>query len=160
MAQNTKLDFTTPMINHSTGEELLSVKTEELKECGIAQYFPTGNILVDQKSHHTYEEALKENKDKISKYTLSVALSQLFDVTEMPQNSDFALYADTLKNIRLSEENNKEYVELTKGELDKLRKIFEKPPKDPRLNKIVAFVLECLDQAILNVMTAPEDTSQ
>ncbi len=157
MAQNTNLDFTTPMINNITGEKILSVKTEELEECDIVPYIPTGNVTVDYKSQQVYEKSLKENKDKLSKYTLSTALHQLFDITEMPNNSDFALYADMLKNIRLSTESNKEYVEVTKAELEKLRKIFEKPPKNPQLNKIIAFVLECLDQAILNVMTVPEE---
>lgn len=145
-----KLYHNTAMTNFNTGEEVLNVKSAELKECGIVQFVQTGDALADQKSLQVYEEALKENKDRLSKYTLADALNQLFDVVEMPNNSDFALYADTLKNIRLSRE--KEYTEISKEELEKLKKIFAKPPKHPQNNRIVAFVLECLNKSIVEVL--------
>ena len=140
------------MLNFNTGEEILNVKVEELDECGIVQYIPTGDVLVDQKAQQAYEEALKLNKDKLSKYTLSNALIQLFDVTEMPNNSDFALYADILKNIRISKETT-DYIEISKEDIERLKKLFGKPPKNPQFNRISAFVLECLDKVHVEALT-------
>lgn len=158
VSQDIELNFNTPMINLNTGQEVFNVKIEELNECGIVQYIPTGNISVDQKAQQTYEEALKENKDKLSKYTLSTALNQLFDVTEMPNNSDFSLYNHVLINIRNAKQNNQGIIYLTKSELDKLKKLFEKPPKNPQLNRIVGFVHECLEKAYVHAMITLEES--
>jgi len=143
-----KLYHNTVMLNFNTGEEILNVKAEELDECGIAQFIPTGDAVVDHKAQLQYEEALKANRDRLSKYTLSNALNQLFDVIEMPNNSDFALYADVLKNVRIAREQNLDSVEISKEELEKLKKIFSKPPKQSQNNRIVAFVLECINKSI------------
>jgi len=148
-----KLYHNTVMLNFITGEEILNVKIEELDECGIVQFIPTGNQQIDQKSQIQYEEALKANKDKLSKYTLTNALNQLFDVTELPNNSDFALYADILKNIRISREQKQDYIEITKDDLEKLKKIFAKSPKNSQLNRIVAFVLECLNKSYVEALS-------
>ena len=147
-----KLYHNTAMINFSSGEEVLNVKTEELEECGIVQFIPTGDAIADQKAQQQYEISLKANKDKLSKYTLADAMNNLFDSIEMPNNSDFALYADTLKNVRIAKEQNQEHTEITKEELEKLKKIFSKPPKQPQNNRYVAFVLECINKSLIEVL--------
>lgn len=147
-----KLYHNTVMINFNTGEEILNVNAEELDECGIAQFIPTGDAVADRKAQLSYEKALKENRDRLSKYTLSNALNQLFDVIEMPNNSDFALYADVLRNVRIAREQNLDSVETSKEELEKLKKVFAKPPKQSHNNRIVAFVLECINKSLAEAL--------
>lgn len=150
---NARLYHNTAMLNFNTGKEILNVKTEELTECGIVQFIATGDAQVDQRKQQQYEEALDANKDKLSKYTLANALNQLFDIAELPTNSDFALYADTLKNIRIAREQKQDYIEITKEDIEKLKKIFGKPPKNPQFNRFVAFILECLDKVHIEALT-------
>ena len=150
---NAKLYHNTAMLNFSTGEEILNVKAKELTECGIVQFIPTGDAQVDQQKQQQYEEALNANKDKLSKYTLANALNHLFDIAELPTNSDFAIYADTLRNIRIAREQKQDYIEITKEDIEKLKKIFSKPPKNPQFNRLVAFILECLDKVHIEALT-------
>lgn len=142
-----KLYHNTVMINFSTGEEMLNSTPDELKQCGIVKYIPTGDAIEDQKGLLDYEEKLKENRDSITKYTLATAMNQLFDITEIPTNTDFGLYADTLKNIRIAKQENIDFIEITKDEFEKLKKLFSKPPKNPQFNRFTAFVLECLEKS-------------
>jgi len=134
------------MVNFTTGEELLNSTPNELKKCGIVQFILTGDPIQDQKAQLHYETQLIENRDNISKYTLATALNQLFDITELPTNTDFGLYADTLKNIRVAREQNVDFIEITKEDLERLKKLFSKPPKNPQFNRFTAFILECLDK--------------
>ncbi len=150
---NAKLYHNTPMVNFNTGEEILNVTAKELAACGIVQFIPTGDAQVDQRKQQQYEEALNANKDNLSKYTLANALNQLFDIAELPTNSDFALYADTLRNIRIAREQKQDYIEITKEDIEKLKKIFSKPPKNPQFNRLVAFILECFDKVHVEVLT-------
>jgi len=148
----TKLYHNIIMKNFNTGEELFNATIQELADCEIIPFTPTGNGPIDQKNQLAYEKSLRENSDRLSKYTLANALNQLFDIIEMPSNSDFALYADTLKNIRIAKENNLEYIEITKEDIERLKKLFAKPPKNPQLNRIVAFVLECMDKVHIEAL--------
>ena len=141
------------MKNFNTGEELFNATTQELADCNITPFTPTGNAVVDQKAQLSYENSLRENSDRLSKYTLSNAMNMLFDNIEIPTNSDFVLYADTLKNIRISKEDKQESIDISKEDIERLKKLFSKPPKNPQLNRIVAFVLECLDTAHVDALT-------
>lgn len=141
------------MKNFNTGEEILNATNKELSDCGIVPPTNTNDQAVNQKNQLSYEDLLRDNKDRLSKYTLANALNQLFDVIEMPSNSDFALYADTLRNIRISKESGADHIEITKEDIERLKKLFGKPPKNSQLNRIVAFVLECLDKVYVEALT-------
>ncbi len=141
------------MINFSTGEQMLNSTPDELKKYGITQYIPTGNVAEDQKGLLEYEEKVKQNRDNITKYTLATAMNQLFDITEIPTNTDFGLYADTLKNIRIAKQENVDFIEISKDELEKLKRLFSKPPKNPQFNRFTAFVLECLEKSYVETLT-------
>jgi len=141
------------MINFSSGEEMLNATPDELKKIGIIQYTPTGDAAEDQKGLRDYEEKIKQNRDNISKYTLATAMNQLFDITEIPTNTDFGLYADTLKNMRIAKQGNIDFIEISKDELEKLKKLFSKPPKNPQFNRFTAFVLECLEKSYAETIT-------
>lgn len=150
---NTRLYYNTVMMNFNTGEEVFNATVKELNDCGIVQFIPTGNAAVDQKAQIAYEESLKANSENLSKYTLAHAMNQLFDIIEMPNNSDFALYADTLKNIRIAKENNQDSIEISKEDIERLKKLFGKPPKNPQFNRFAAFILECLDKVHVETLT-------
>ncbi len=160
MPTDTDLDFMTPMINHNTGKKILHPTREELKKLSIMPFIVTGIPQVDQPKQYQYEESISDNEESLSKYTLDDAITQLFDVTEMPHNSDFALYNQVLIDIRNAKRDGNTTIQITKTNLDKLKKIFETPPKNPQLNKIIGFVLECLDQAYMNTMIPPDTEIQ
>lgn len=141
------------MKNFNTGEDVFNATNKELSDCGIVPFTPTGNNIIDQKAQLAYEDSLKVNSENLSKYTLANAMNQLFDIIEMPNNSDFALYTDTLKNIRIAKENNQDSIEISKEDIERLKKLFGKPPKNPQFNRFAAFVLECLDKAHVEVLT-------
>jgi len=132
---------------------MLNATPQELKELGITPVIPTGDRQADLKQQEIYEEKIRENRDKITKYTLGDAMNQVFDSTKMPNNSDFALYADTLKNIRLAKKDNVEFIELSKEDIEKLKKLFTTPPETTQLNRVFAFILECLDKAHAEALT-------
>ncbi len=149
---STKLNHTTAMINFVTGKEMLNPKTDELKDCGITSVIATGDPLIDAKLQKKYEEQILANTDRLSKYTLGDALNQLFDLIKIPSNSDFAVYADTLKNIRIAKHDNQDSIEITKEDLEKLTKIFKADPEKSDLNRLIAFVLECLDNTYADIL--------
>lgn len=126
---------------------MLNATPLELKELGITPVIPTGDRAADLKLQEKYEEQIRTNRDKLSKYTVGDAMNQVFDATKMPSNSDFALYAETLKNIRIAKKDNIEFIELSKEDIVKLKKLFTNPPETPQLNRVYAFILECLDKA-------------
>jgi len=101
-----KLEFDTAMIDFTTNKEILSPSKSELKELGITTPVRTSDAVEDQKNLDKFTDTLDDNRDNVSKFTLGDALNQLFDSIEMPGNSDFALYADTLKNIRIAKKDN------------------------------------------------------
>jgi len=140
------------MINYTTGKPIINIKPDELESLGITIPVITSDGILNQKIEAEYQQALKNNFDKLSKYTLYDALVQLFDSTEMPNNSDFALYADILKNMRIAKERDTNNIDISKEELEKLKKIFSKPPKIPQLNKLYAFVLECVEQSYIDII--------
>lgn len=154
---NGRLEFTTPMINFSNGKELLNAKPEELENLGIIQPIqPIRNEEVSayQKAMIEYDKKLDENRDNISKYTCGDAMNQLFDFVDMTGNTNFAAYADVLKEIRLAKARHDTFVEITEDEIQKLLKIFKNPPKNTAHNRQVAFVLECLN-VTLAIMKNP-----
>lgn len=153
MPQITKLDFTTPLINDSTGLPLLQPTDDELKNCEITQPIPTGFAHVDNPNQVQYQEQLKQNRDNLSNYTLSSALTQMIDSTKMTSNSNLVLYGEILTDIKNAKKNNLTTIDISKSDLEKFKKIFEaKPPEDTRLNKIVIFIIECLEQPVLNIV--------
>ena len=153
MSQNTKLDFTTPLINDLTGLPLLQPTADELKNCDITPPIRTGVSQIDNSSQVIYQELLEQNRDNLSKYTLSSALIQMLDSTQMTSNSNLVLYGQILTDIKNAKKNNQSTIDISKSDLEKFKKIFEsKPPQDPRLNKITVFIIECLEQAFLNTV--------
>lgn len=153
MPQNTKLDFTTPLINDSTGLPVLQPTADELKSCEITQPIPTGFAYVDNPNQVQYQELLEQNRDKLSKYILSSALTQMLDSTQMTSNSNLVLYGQILTDIKNAKKDNQSTIDISKSDLEKFKKIFEsKPPQDPRLNKITVFIIECLEQTFLNIV--------
>lgn len=142
------------MINFSTGEETLNATPKELKELGITPIVPSDDKVADRKLQEKYEELITANRDNLSKYTLGDAMNQVFDATKMPNNSDFALYAETLKNIRIAKKDNVDFIELSKEDIEKLKKLFTTPPETPQLNRVFAFILECLDRSHAEALAA------
>lgn len=155
---NGKLNFDTPMINFSNGKELLNATSEELESLDIVQPLRPSSqegIPEYQKLYIEYEKQLEENRDSLSKYTCGDAMNQLLDVLVLTSKSNIASYSEILKDIKIAKKNLQNTVEVTADDLEKLKKIFSEPPKDPTHNRRVIFVHECLVQCYVDMKTPP-----
>ncbi len=146
-----ELKFDTPMIDFATGKEVVNLTTDNIKAFGIEQFVPTGDVQKDSQKQAQINEQIEEKRDEFPKYTCADTLNQLFDVIEMPTSSDFEVYASLLKDIRIAKSRQEKSVNIPIHDLEKLKKIFGKPPKE-FLNKKCAFVTECLEDAIISVI--------
>lgn len=141
--------FTTPMIDYVSGREILDATNEELDSIGIDRNpVLSGDKKKDQEYMENQTKLVEENRDNLTKYNLSKILNQLFDTIPMPSNSDFALYADILKQIRVAKKEGIDTISISSEELEKLKKMFLKPPR-PEQNRLCAFVIECLDESLV-----------
>lgn len=141
---STVFNFTTPMTDYNSGKEILNPTQEELEEIGIIKDM-TDDQGKNAEINKNNEQIMKDNFEKLRKYTVGMALNQIFDQTQLKSNSDFAIYAELLKKIRIAESKNDTAIEVMEEEIKRLKKIFEVPPK-PQLNRHVAFILECLNK--------------
>jgi len=137
-----KLDFSTPVINFTTGKELLNPSTEELERYGVKE----GD-----------GKALELHRDDLTKYTLADVLNGMFDLIPLKNKTQFSLYNQTLIEIRHAKHRNETAIVVTKEELENLKAIFgDTPPEKPELNRNVGFILECVDKSYVDMMSTIE----
>ena len=146
-----KLYFNTVEKN-SQGTEIINPTKKELQNYNIPEFVPSGNRVLDIQLQSKITQMINCNRDSFSKSTLYDVLNNLFEVIPMANNSNLLLYGEILKNIKTAKESNEETILLSKDDIEKLKKIFENPPEKPELNRIIYFVLECLDKTHIETL--------
>lgn len=144
-----ELKFNIAMIDFATGEEVPNVTPDNIKALGIEQFTPTGDQQKDSLKQVQINKEIEEKRDEFPRFTFGDVLNQLFDSIAMPSNSDFEVYANTLRDIRIARSRKENGIKVVIADLEKLKRLFSKPPKE-FLNKKCAFLTECLDAAIIS----------
>ena len=134
-----KLNIDTPMINPTTGKPVRIVSMATASELGI--------------------QTTLEMEQRVEDFPISVlsnVITQLFDVIPLPSTSLFSIYSEVVTDIRKAKQKGDSTIEISKDSLQKFKSIFaDKPPQEPRNNRNVAFVLECIDFALAKLVTEP-----
>lgn len=144
-----ELKFSTAMIDFATGDEIVNITPDNIKALGIEQFVPTGDQQKDALKQIEMNQELENRRDEFPKFTFGDVLNMLFDAIPMPTNSDFEVYANVLRDIRIARSRKENSIKVVIADLEKLKKLFSKPPKE-HLNKKCAFLSECLDAAIIS----------
>ncbi len=144
-----ELKFNTAMIDFATGKEIINISPDILQDLGIEPLVPTGDPQKDAIRTSEINQQIEEKRDEFPKFTFAQTLNQLFDLIQMPSNSDFEVYASVLRDIRIAKTKDETSIKVVIADLEKLKKLFSKPPKE-NLNKKCAFLTECLDAAIIS----------
>lgn len=139
MADPIKLNLDTPMINPNSGKPVRLVSTATALELGI-------------KSDLEIEERINEFPESV----LGNVIVSLFEVTPMPSNTLFSIYNEITIDIRKARQKGESHIEITKDSLEQFKKLFtDNPPKDPKDNRNVGFVLECIEMTLAKSVVEP-----
>jgi len=127
------------MINPNTGKPVRLVSNATAVELGIKT-----DIEMEQ---------------RIEEFPVSVlgnVITTLFDSTPIPSSNLFSIYSEITIDIRKARQKGESTIEITKDSLEKFKKIFaDKPPPEPKNNRNVGFVLECVDLALAKAIVEP-----
>ncbi len=127
------------MINPATGQPIRLVSNATAVNLGIKT-----DMEVEQRI----------NEFPVS--TLGNVITSLFDNTPIPSSSLFSIYNEIIIDIRKSRQKGESHIEVTKDSLEQFRKIFaDKPPQDPKNNRNVGFVLECIELDLAKAVVEP-----
>lgn len=136
MTNLTQLNIKTPMCDFNTGKPLPNLTFDLAIELEIKN-----------------DKDAKERRSEIPDLTIADILDTCFDLVPLPSKSDFATYNNVLIDIRNAKKKKQNYIEIDKGELEKLKTIFEKGLVDkPELNRRTGFIIEVLEQTIANIV--------
>lgn len=136
MTNLTKLNIETTMCDFTTGEPIPNLTLDIALELGIKN-----------------DRDAKEHRSEIPDLTISDILNSCFDLVPLASKSDFAIYNNILIDIRNARKKTQDYIEIDKGELEKLKTIFEKGlVNKPELNRRIGFIIETLEQTIADII--------
>ncbi|MCH6575250.1 MAG: hypothetical protein IH795_08610 [Bacteroidetes bacterium] len=139
MSDIIQLNIDTPMIDPNTGRPVKLVTNAALLDLGIQS-----------------DMEMEKRIDEFPTSVLGNVITSLFDGTVIPSSSLFSIYNEIIIDIRKARKQGEFNIEITKHSLEQFRKIFaDKPPQEPRNNRNVAFVLECIDFALAKLVTEP-----
>ena len=97
---------------------------------------------------------LEQRIDEFPTQVLGNVITSLFDQTPMTSMNMHSIYNEIIIDIRKVREKGEFNIEITKHSLEQFKKIFaDKPPKDPKNNRNVGFVLECIEFALAKSVT-------
>lgn len=120
------------MIDANTGKPVRLVSTSKAVELGI-----------------TNEFEMNQRIDDFPESVLGNIITSLFDATPLASSSLFSIYNEITIDIRKARQKNDHTIEISKESLEQFKKIFsDKPPADPKNNRNVAFILECIEMAL------------
>jgi len=125
------------MINPNTGKPVKLVSNATAVDLGIKTDFE-----------------MEQRMDEFPTSVLGNVIASLFNDIAIPTSSLFSIYNEIIMDIRKTREKGESNIEITKHSLEEFRKIFaDKPPQDPKNNRNVAFVLECIDYSLAKSLT-------
>ena len=125
------------MINPNTGKPVKLVSNATAVDLGIKTDFE-----------------MEQRMDEFPTSVLGNVIASLFNDIVIPTSSLFSIYNEIIMDIRKTREKGESNIEITKHSLEEFRKIFaDKPPQDPKNNRNVAFVLECIDYSLAKAVT-------
>ena len=127
------------MINPNTGKPVKLVSNATAVDLGIKTDFE-----------------MEQRMDEFPTSVLGNVITSLFDTIQISSSSLFSTYNEIIIDIRKTRKKGEFNIEVTKHSLEQFRKIFaDKPPQDPKNNRNVAFVLECIDYSLAKAVTEP-----
>lgn len=125
------------MINPNTGKPVKLVSNATAVDLGIKTDFE-----------------MEQRMDEFPTSVLGNVIASLFNDIAIPTSSLFSIYNEIIMDIRKAREKGESNIEITKHSLEQFRKIFaDKPPQDPKNNRNIAFVLECIDYSLAKSLT-------
>lgn len=125
------------MIDPNTGKPVKVVSNATAFDLGIKNEFE-----------------MEQRMDEFPTSVLGNVIASLFNDVTITTSTLFSIYNEIIMDIRKTREKGEFNIEITKHSLEQFRKIFaDKPPQDPKNNRKVAFVLECIDYALAKAVT-------
>ena len=132
-----KLNIDAPMLDPNTGKSVRLISTSKAIELGIKTEFE-----------------MQQRIDDFPESVLGNIITTLFDATPIPSSSLFSIYNEITIDIRKARQSGKNTIDISKDSLEKFKTIFSgNPPQDPKNNRNVAFVLECIEMAFAKSIT-------
>lgn len=120
------------MIDPNTGKSVRVISTAKTIELGLKTQFE-----------------IEQNLEKFPESNLGNIITSLFDATPITSSSLFSIYNEITIEIRKARQAGNNTIDISKDSLEKFKTIFsEKPPQDPKNNRNVAFVIECVEMSL------------
>ena len=98
-----------------------------------------------------------EMGERVADFPISVlgnTITSLFDSVPISSSTLFSIYNEITIDIRKARQKGNSVIEISKDSLEKFKTIFAgKPPVDPKNNRNIAFIIECIDLALAKSVT-------